>query len=309
MIYVEILGRMGNQMFSYAFARTLQQKYRKYANSPIVFDYSNYEFQEKNCLKNYKCSKNIIEGKRKYNIIQKIVLHIYYQIRNKSKLKTEKEILNFESKWQDFLSIFGIYVCYLNYHNFRFRPLTKNVLLIGFFESPDFFKEIDSELKTEFKPINENYSPIIKNWIKLIENTNSVCVGIRRGDFVSNSNMDFCNVCKDVYYERAIDYMLELNGNARFFVFTDDPEWVKGNVTIPEGSIIIGDDLIRYDDKLYVMSKCKHFIISNSTYVWWAQHLSDYPDKIVIAPDSWRNNTPETHTGIYENNWKLISPD
>lgn len=57
------------------------------------------------------------------------------------------------------------------------------------------------------------------------------------------------------------------------------------------------------------MSQCKHFIISNSTYVWWAQHLSDYPDKIVIAPDRWRNNTPETHTGIYENNWKLISPD
>lgn len=309
MIYVEMLGRMGNQMFSYAFARALQKKYRKYANSPIAFDYTNYEFQEKNCLKNYKCSKNIIEENRKCNIIQKIVLHIYYYIRNKAKLKTEKEILNFESKWQDFLSVFGIYVCYLNYHNFRFRPLTKNVLLIGFFESPDFFKAIDSELKMEFKPINENYSPIIKNWIKLIENTNSVCVGIRRGDFVSNSNMDFCNVCKDVYYERAIDYMLELNGNARFFVFTDDPEWVKGNVTIPEGSIIIGDDLIRYDDKLYVMSKCKHFIISNSTYVWWAQHLSDYPDKIVIAPDRWRNNTPETHTGIYENNWKLISPD
>ena len=123
----------------------------------------------------------------------------------------------------------------------------------------------------------------------------------------SGSNRDFCCVCNDAYYERAIDYTLELNGNARFFVFTDDPEWVKGNITIQEGFIIIGDDLIRYDDKLYVMSKCKHFINSNSTYIWWAQHLSDYPDMIVIAPDRWRNNSSETHTEIYEINWKLIS--
>ena len=132
-------------------------------------------------------------------------------------------------------------------------------------------------------------------------------MGIRRGDFESGSNVPFCSVCSVGYYERAIKLIKEKVEKPRFFFFTEEPEWVRKNICIPPNSLIIGDDKIKYWDKLYVMSKCTNFIVSNSTYVWWAQHLST-SRKIVIAPDRWRNITPEMHRAIYETDWITIEP-
>lgn len=39
-----------------------------------------------------------------------------------------------------------------------------------------------------------------------------------------------------------------------------------------------------------MMYSCKHFIISNSTFSWWAQYLSRNNEKIVVSPDRWFNN-------------------
>ena len=87
MIYVEILGRIGNQMFSYAFARYLQEKLPN-QKMPIAFDFSNFSFTEKdkNSLKKFKCYSNITESKRKCSFIQRILLRLYFS-RKKSYIK------------------------------------------------------------------------------------------------------------------------------------------------------------------------------------------------------------------------------
>jgi hypothetical protein len=36
------------------------------------------------------------------------------------------------------------------------------------------------------------------------------------------------------------------------------------------------------------MTTCRHFIIANSTYSWWAAWLGSYAEKRVVAPrDGW----------------------
>lgn len=311
MIYVEILGRMGNQMFSYAFARHLQKELWRQRKEKIAFDFSRFSYLTpdwKNDLLNYKCSSNIVEKKRSYNFLQRIVLKLYFRNRSKLEIANEENIDNLENKWKNILNIFGIYLCSFNYYSFKFKPITKNVLVLGFYESPLFFEDIDSIIRDEFKPLSYDYSPEIERIINKIENCNSVCVGVRKGDFESAGNKSFCSVCGKNYYSRAILRMQEEVPSPYFIFFTDDNEWVNSNIEIPQDALVIDDvnlKLANYD-KLYIMSKCKNFIISNSTFEWWAQHLSENSDKVVIAPAKWRDITPHTHTGIYEKSWIIV---
>jgi len=55
---------------------------------------------------------------------------------------------------------------------------------------------------------------------------------------------------------------------------------------------------------LTVMSMCKHFVIGNTTFGWWAQYLSDYENKIVVAPSRWFGI--DMPCDIYQDNWHLI---
>lgn len=308
MIYVEIVSQLADQMFLYSFARHLQLNNKSQQKEKIAFDYKNYDIYEeaKYYIHDYKCDENIISKERKLNIIQRLALNIF--CRNRDKAAKENKDWEFENKYRDLMSIFGVYICTYNYHEFKHKSLFKNYLLLGFYHGYKFFEDIDDELRKEFKPKSLEFSPYITNLLKQIDNTNSVCMHIRRGDFESSSFKKNLSICHEKYFYDAINIIKEKVENPKIFISTDDMEWAK---TL---NIDIEHEIINYDEvtspiNLYVMSRCKHFIISNSGYSWWAQHLSDNKDKIVIAPDRWTNLNPEKNTDLYESNWTLVHVD
>ena len=82
--------------------------------------------------------------------------------------------------------------------------------------------------------------------------------------------------------------MKQKTKNPVFFVFSDDINWAKNN--FPDDKAFIFADTYKknkdYED-LYLMSKCNHNIIANSSFSWWSAWLNQNSHKIVICPRNW----------------------
>ena len=110
------------------------------------------------------------------------------------------------------------------------------------------------------------------------------------------------------YYNNAIHLIYEILGiNVNFFIFSDDIEWCRYNFKTLNNSIIVDHDHKgeRFSNYLALMIECKHFIIPNSTFGWWAAFLSDHPQKTVIAPNKWFNKKITTKD-LLPNSWIKI---
>jgi hypothetical protein len=113
-------------------------------------------------------------------------------------------------------------------------------------------------------------------------------------------------ICTEDYFYKGINVIKGKITNPIFFIFSDDIDWVKNNMEFKNTKIYFeyGKDPVW--EKLRLMYSCKHFIISNSTFSWWAQYLARNIDKIVVAPNRWRNY--RRIADVYEPHWILIEP-
>lgn len=87
------------------------------------------------------------------------------------------------------------------------------------------------------------------------------------------------------YYERAVAFIAERIEHPAFFVFSDDPAWAREHVACPQPCEYLGAGRADYED-LWLMSRCRGFIIGNSTFSWWGAWLSRAADAVVVAPRS-----------------------
>ena len=123
---------------------------------------------------------------------------------------------------------------------------------------------------------------------KTIDDSNAVCVHIRRGDYVTNPkySREFKTQPAEYYHDcmRELKDRLE---NPRFFIFSDDLAWARENITGNATHVGNHDGNSDFID-LHLMSRCRHFITANSSFSWWAAWLSSYEQKVVIVPNVWR---------------------
>ena len=134
------------------------------------------------------------------------------------------------------------------------------------------------------------------DWLMQIGTTESVSVHIRRGDYLLPQNQElFGGICTEAYYRTAMDRMVREHPGCVFYLFTNDKEWACGWATDVSPVRIVelseGPDGGRYNDyaEFALMSKCRHQILANSSFSWWASYLNQNPHKTVLAPDRWLN--------------------
>lgn len=120
-----------------------------------------------------------------------------------------------------------------------------------------------------------------------IKSTESVSIHIRRGDYISNpANVKLYAECSAAYYERAAGFMEGQCNDPAWYVFSDDIEWARNTLSGRNCIFIEGNNAVT---DMFLMSCCRHNIIANSTFSWWAAWLNRNPGKIIVAPQHWYN--------------------
>jgi len=124
----------------------------------------------------------------------------------------------------------------------------------------------------------------------------SVAIHFRRGDYLSNDILKQYGVMGMDYYSAALKYIGDRVKNPKYYVFSDDVQWVKDNVYFSEKVTYMSSSASSSIVDMYMMSRCDHFIIANSSYSWWAAYLGEYESKIVVCPKKWfvsQDKTPD----------------
>lgn len=294
-------GGLGNQMFQYAFLYSKVYQIGEDSIEAMMHRNENEDYRDLSLL-HYSCSLklNVKDEKRKdwdysrYIIKRKLL----YNILKCCSFDNDKIAL--------IMSKFGIIYAPSIYEYYPILEFKHNTIIEGAFQNWRYFDGIKGKLRKEFS-LKQTLPRACKDYIEKMRNTNSVCIHIRRGDYLNSYYSSTLAVCNDSYYKEAIRIVENKVKNPCFFVFTNSHEdhlWIKENYCFQSNVHYV--DLGNPDYiELYMMSNCKHFIISNSTFSWWAQYLSTYQDKIVVAPSIWYRGN-ESSKNIYMSDWLLV---
>lgn len=264
MIIVKILGGLGNQMFQFASAKALALEHNQalYLDTNSLVRHGERQFD----LAHFKLVENEALSSHFGNLGMSVFA--------KALIKVKKHP-----------------AYYLEPH-FPYQKLvlkTKDsIYLDGYFQSEKYFKNHEKIIRADFT-FKRDYNDNEKKYVSLIENSNSVSLHIRRGDYITNkAASDLMEHLSLDYYYQAIQYLQDKKGDITLFIFSDDPQWVKDNlkISVPHYFVTGNNGNDSYRD-MRLMSLCHHHIIANSSFSWWGAWLNAREDKRVIAPKKW----------------------
>lgn len=298
MLIIRIQGGLGNQMFQYAIYKSLMANGKKVYIDKTYFNYSRSHngFELENIFKirpKYASEKQIykLTGFYPFNF-KNILFNKLYKVLS---LGTLKNNVYFKRQKEKNILIEKDHSFIENIFDFNEKYLD------GYWQNIKYFSDIEKEILSDFTFQLKNIGSENEDILKLINNTNSVCVHVRRGDYINNKSLGI-NLLP--YYKSAINHLTNNTNSPTFFVFSDDIKYCKEELDIPEAKYIDWNQNERSYLDMYLMSQCKHNIIANSTFSWWGAFLNKNQDKIVIAPKSWFNDKSTEINNI--KSWTLL---
>ncbi len=269
MIYAELAGGLGNQMFIYAFARALGLR----CGEPVTL-LDRQDWRD-GAPAHTVCALDALNISPDVKIIADAgFAKAHLPRRNAAKAPTD------------------------GYTPAR-RGHARDFLAWGYFQSERYFADFAPTIKEELRAKAAPAGPYAA---QITAAAYPVCVHLRRGDYQKPENA-ILQVCTPDYYARAVAAVRDEHPDAALFVFSDDIDWAREHldtaglsaVFLPRGEAVAD---------LAFMQLCRGFVLSNSTYSWWAQYLAPAPDKQTWAPDKWYAHTKKT--ALYQDGWQLI---
>ena len=307
---IRMTGGLGNQMFAYA----LFLKFKSMGIDCRIDDYSEYEGHD---------NRRPLFLNTAFGIDYPVATRAEYDEFTDSSTRPDRRILR---------KLRGRKTREYRERGADFDPevLKKdNAYLTGYFQSEKYFADIKNDVLKCFsfnEATRKKAGEILEsNGIRLdaMGDHAFVSVHIRRGDYLNVSEV-YGNICTDEYYRLAIGIIREKTAKEPFFlVFSNDIEWTRKwcegifdkNVGLGHSAQSNTDPGSCYrvmtgtgEDEgyvdMYIMSRCAHNIIANSSFSWWGAYLNTNPQKNVVAPSKWVNTFDQRD--IYTDDMILI---
>ena len=296
-VVVRFTDGLGNQLFQYAFAR--MQSLR--SNLPLLYDLGwyrdgpgrerqdrpfllhNYRIDARECSTNE--SKHFVPSSRWLSggfLSRCNVVNSWWRGRKIISESAEDVIASRNSL-----------------HEAWMQPLG-SAFLQGYFASHQYADSIRNDLLQELQVKDEIPQDLLLQQQHL-SGQESVAVCFRRGDYV---NIPALGLVPNKYYEQSISLMRTRLPNAKFYVFSDDP-----------GEAYSALEKFGIEDaqwtnakrpayhKLALLKSCRHFILANSTFGWWAAWLGKNQESIIVRPEIWFQGSGESYLNIFPPDW------
>lgn len=184
-------------------------------------------------------------------------------------------------------------------HPYQPIPFHPDMQISGFFQSEKYFMQHKEKIIDLFMPSDAILSTIQAKYPNILNHPKTVAVHARTY-FAEDPSRNCFHFLSEDYFANAM--ALFPDKDTLFVVCSDQMWWCKFIFKKFTRNIIFienNDYLIDF----YLMSLCKHNIISNSTFSWWAAYLNRNPDKIVVAPEKWMTNRNLEDYDIVPEDW------
>lgn len=292
-VIVKLRGGLGNQLFQYAAGRSLASR----SGVPLMLDtksgFENDPNGRSYALGAFALSNIVLEADSSGRGLRAEL---------RSRLLRRREILR--------LKLLGRYYS----PSIQRLRVSGPTVLDAYCQSPRYFLGLEEALKEElaFKAIPAGVDPAIVSEIYF---ANSVCVHARRllgvcADRTKTRRAvaDYYGACGISYYRRALATLARERGPVNAYLFSDDLDWARENAlqlvtTNCAVKVIEEQDTLK---SFYLMRLCKHFVLANSTFGWWAAWLGEFARKAVYVPSVWNRGEKRFPLEMFPDGWNIV---
>ena len=289
MIITKIIGGLGNQMFQYAAGRSLAMTH----GCRLKLDISGFD---------------------RYAIHNGYELGLFNVKAEIASMEEVRRLVGTSPRIARFLRK-RIGIGKASYHlekgfsfDRQFFDQTPPLYLDGYWQSWKYFEPYASQIREEFtlpKPLDGTNSELAKQ----IGRVESVSIHVRRGDYVANPLLSRVHGFVGVeYYKKAVRRIYDAVSCPWFFVFSDDMAWVKSHLGLVDNVTFVDHNsgTASYED-MRLMSLCRHHIIANSSFSWWAAWLGHQADQLVFFPGNWFATAEHDTSSLCPTEWLRVT--
>ncbi len=269
-------GRLGNQLFQYAFLRSYAIK----NNINLYLPYSNY-----NRLVDFNIECKYVDYRIIKLIDKKVVKELQFNF--------DEAYFNFYDRI-DFQGYFQTEKYFLNNRELLLKELSLKDEKIN-----DYCIDYLNKIR-----IKNNGLPIVALHIRRGDNVPSQTkYSDKTLGVFSPNKVNYHPLLSSDYINKAKSYFKEVV----FLIFSDsakDIKWCKKNIKgLRHEYSENHDDLTDFT----LMRNCDHNIIANSSFSWWAAWLNNNKKQIVIAPKNWFGTAYENYDlkDLYPKSWRI----